>query len=338
MRPNNVLIAAGGTGGHVFPAIATAQELKNRGCKVLFATDSRGEKYLKNSGFEYKVVSSASPNPKKPMSMLKLLIGTFQSIALIIKFRPKAVLGFGGYPSFPPLFAARLLFKRTVLHEQNSVLGKANRLLAKLSGKVAVSFPNMKGEYVGNPVRSEITSLPMPPLDGKIHLLVTGGSQGAKLFADVIPDVIAEFKDQISITHQVTEKELPIVRAKYQAIGVEHEVKTFFDDMPKRLADCHLLIARSGASTIFELAVAGRPAIFVPLAIAADDHQRINAQNILASGGGWMIAEKDFNKESLKNLLGQLIVNPEKIILASAKIKEFSKPDAAAKLADLVLN
>jgi UDP-N-acetylglucosamine--N-acetylmuramyl-(pentapeptide) pyrophosphoryl-undecaprenol N-acetylglucosamine transferase len=338
MHPNNILIAAGGTGGHVFPAIATAQELSKRGAKVMFATDSRGEKYLKNSGFEYKIISSASPNPKKPMSLVKLLVGTFQSVALIIKFHPKAVIGFGGYPSFPPLFAARLLFKKTVLHEQNSVLGKANRLLAKLSSKVAVSFLNMKGEYVGNPVRSEIHEFPMPPLNGKIHLLVTGGSQGAKLFADVIPDVIVEFKDKISITHQVTEKELPTVRAKYQAIGVEHEVKTFFDDMPARLANCHLLIARSGASTIFELATAGRPAIFVPLAIAADDHQRINAQNVLASGGGWMILEKNFNKDSLKSVIHQLIENPEKIILASAKIKEFAKPDAAQKLADLVLN
>ncbi len=335
-----ILLAAGGTGGHVFPAIATAEELRSRGYRVFFATDRRGEKYLNGKGFEYRIVSSASPNPKRPASLIKLGTGILQSVALLFKTKPVCVIGFGGYPSFPPLITARIFRIKTILHEQNSVLGKANRTLAKFANIVAVSFPttlNAKNAIVvGNPVRSEITDFPLPEFEGKINILITGGSQGARIFSFVLPEALAKFAGKIKVVQQVGEAEIEQVRTKYETAGIECELNSFFDDMPKYLSETHLLICRSGASTIFELALAGRPAIFIPLAIAAEDHQRINAESIASKGGGWVIPERDFTAPALAAILEDLINNPDKIKEAAFNIRKFAQPEAAAHLADLV--
>ena len=339
MKQNNtILLAAGGTGGHVFPAIATGSELAKQGYQVIFVTDKRGEKYLAGKGLEFVVISSASPNSLG--NILKLLKGIIQAIPLMRKHKPLAVIGYGGYPSFPPLLVAKLFCIKTILHEQNSVLGKANRLLAKFANIVATSFPqtfNAKNPtLVGNPVRSEIKPTPYPEISGKINILVTGGSQGAKIFSSVVTEVVCKFADKVRITQQVVASELEAVSEKYREAWVEFEAKSFFNDMPDQLAKAHLVIARSGASTIFELAMAGRPAIFVPLAIAAEDHQRINAESVVRVGGGWIIKEKDFNAESLSELIEKLIANPEMLKTAAHNIKSFAKPRAAQDLAGLV--
>ena len=327
-----IILAAGGTGGHVFPAIATAEELNKLGFETEIFTDTRGVKYIKTQKF--RVIKSASPNGIK--AVFKLTIGFLQSLYQLIKNRPYAVVGFGGYPSFPPLFAARLLFIKTVLHEQNSIQGKANRILAKVANISASSFPNTGGIYIGNPVRADIKTTPYPVITSKINLLVTGGSQGAKLFAQVVPKALQKFADEVKVTHQVPENLIEVVKADYAALGIEHEVKSFFDDMPTQLANAHLLIARSGASTVAELAIAGRPAIFVPLAIAADDHQRINAASVVEQNGGWLILEKDFTPESLAALLTELI--PNKLLPAAENIRKLAKPNAAKDLAELIIN
>lgn len=327
-----IVLAAGGTGGHVFPAVATAEELNRRGFETEIFTDKRGVKYIKTQ--KYRVINSASPNGL--MALVKLKIGFFQSFFEFIKDRPTAVVGFGGYPSFPPLFAARLLFIRTILHEANSIQGKANRILAKIATANASSFPSTGGHYVGNPVRSDIQPMPYPTIVNKVHLLVTGGSQGARRFAEVVPKALLKFADEIKVTHQVPENLVEVVKQEYAAGNIEHEVRSFFDDMPKRLSEAHLLIARSGASTVAELAIAGRPAIFVPLAIAADDHQRINAEDVIKEGGGWMILEKDFTPDSLAALLTEII--PTKLLPAAENIRRLAKPNAAKELADLVIN
>lgn len=330
MVNKKIVLAAGGTGGHVFPAIATADELTKLGCEIEFWTDKRGLKYL--NGKDIKLIQSASPSGIS--QIFKLGIGFLQSLFYLIKNRPYAVVGFGGYPSFPPLVAARILFIRTVLHEANSIAGKANRILAKLANVTACSFESTGGVYVGNPVRGDIKPTPYPPIQGKINLLVTGGSQGAKLFAQVVPKSLLKFRDEIIVTHQVPENLLEQVRHEYESLSIQAEVKSFFDNMPQLLANAHLLIARSGASTVAELEIAGRPAIFVPLAIAADDHQTKNAENIVAANGGWMIAEKDFTPERLETLLTEII--PTKLAYAAQNIQKLAKPNAAKELAELI--
>jgi len=332
MANKTIILAAGGTGGHVFPAVATAQKLEKMGFETQFWTDKRGVKYL--SGKNIKLIQSASPSGVS--QIFKLGVGFLQSLFYLIKNRPYAVVGFGGYPSFPPLIAARFLFIRTVLHEANSIPGKANRILAKFANVNASSFESAGGIYVGNPVRSDIKPTPYPAIQGKINLLVTGGSQGAKLFAQVVPKALLKFRDEIIVTHQVPENLLEQVRREYESLSIQAEVKSFFDNMPHLLANAHLLIARSGASTVSELEIAGRPAIFVPLAIAADDHQTKNAENIVAANGGWMIAEKDFTPERLETLLTEII--PTKLAFAAANIGKLAKPNAAYELALLISN
>lgn len=327
-----IILAAGGTGGHVFPAIATAEELNRLGYETEILTDKRGEKYIKTQS--YKVISSASPNGIK--AILKLELGFIQALIHLLKNRPSAVVGFGGYPSFPPLFAAKFLFIKTILHEQNSIQGKANRILAKMANVTASSFPTTGGQYVGNPVRADIKPTPYPVITNKVHLLVTGGSQGAKRFAEVVPKALLKFSDEVKVTHQVPENLVETVKQEYAAANIEAEVKSFFDDMPKRLEEAHLLIARSGASTVAELAIAGRPAIFVPLAIAADDHQRINAEKVVEAGGGWMILEKEFTPDSLASLLTDIM--PNKLAAAAINVKSLAKPNAAKELANLVVS
>ena len=332
MASTRIVLAAGGTGGHVFPAIATAEELQKQGFDPVLFTDKRGIKYIRTHN--YKVVQSASPNGIK--ALLKLKIGFLQSLFAFIKNRPYAVVGFGGYPSFPPLLAARLLFIRTVLHEQNSIQGKANRILAKLANVSASSFPGTGANYVGNPVRADIKPTIYPLITSKVNVLITGGSQGAKRFAEVAPKALAKFADEIRVVHQAPENLVDVVRQEYAAANIEAEVKSFFDDMPQRLETAHLLIARSGASTVAELAMAGRPAIFIPLAIAADDHQRINAEKVVDAGGGWMILEKELTPDTLSSLLTEII--PNKLAAAAFNIRSLAKPNAAKDLAELIIN
>ena len=338
----NIILAAGGTGGHVFTAIAIAEELQKRGYNILFSTDKRGEKYLKDKSFTYKIITSGSPGGgifTKLAVLAKLSTGVLQSFIYLAPKRPKLVIGFGGYPTFPPLIAARLLGIKTILHEQNSVLGKVNRVLAKSAAAVATAFPETKFAtnpiYTGQPVRNAITSSPYPATTDKIHILITGGSQGAKLFADILPEALCQFADKISVVHQVPDNKIAQVKKQYQACGIEFVIQSFFNDMQERLSAAHLLIARAGSATVFELATTGRPAIFVPLKIAADNHQFHNTEAICKSGGSWMIEEKDFNVTRVSAIIAQILADPQKLTLAAENIKKFAKPNAASELADL---
>jgi UDP-N-acetylglucosamine--N-acetylmuramyl-(pentapeptide) pyrophosphoryl-undecaprenol N-acetylglucosamine transferase len=319
MAQSKIVLAAGGTGGHVFPAVAVATELEKMGYTTEFFTDVRGEKYLKNQ--KYKIINSASPNSFKALG--KLVLGFFESLAELAFDRPKVVVGFGGYPSFPPLLAAKVLFIKTVLHEQNAVQGLANRVLAKVATKVA---------NTGNPVRPDIKFTPYPAKSDKLNILITGGSQGAKLFADIIPKALSHFAGKLNIVHQAA----PDVAEEYKKLGIDAVVQPFFDDMPKRLEWAHLVICRAGASTIAEAAVSGRPAIFIPLKIAADDHQRKNAESVVAHGGGSLILEDNFNAKTLASLLEDLTY--EKLQAAAEQIAKLAKPRAAKDLADLIVS
>lgn len=330
-----IILASGGTGGHVFTATATAEELEKRGFSTLHLTDKRGLKYIKTSN--YKIIASASPS--SPVAMLKLGIGVLQSFFLLLFKQPRAVIGFGGYPSFPPLVAAKLLGIKTILHEQNSVLGKVNRYLAKSATAVAVAFPDTKfannARYIGQPVRKGISESAYPALNGKLNILITGGSQGAKLFAEVLPGALCKFADKISVVHQVPDNKVADVKEKYTACKVEAEIKSFFDDMPERLTKAHLVIARAGSGTVFELATVGRPAIFIPLKIAADNHQFHNTESLCNARASWMLEEKDFNENEVSAILEMILAAPQLLSEAAEKIKKFARPNAAAALADL---
>jgi len=337
-------MTSGGTGGHVFPALATAMELSASGADILFATDLRGEKYLANTDYRYKLISSAGLGGnalKKLLAATKIFKGLAESVSLILKYKPDVVIGFGGYTTFPILLAAKLLRKKIIIHEQNSVMGKVNRQFLKNAVLVGLSFPDTKytkiGEVFGNPVRKEIEFSPLPALGDKIKILITGGSQGARIFAKFFPESFHQLAHKISVVHQVPEIDIEALRNEYERLGIEAELKPFFDDMPKRLAEAHLVICRSGSSTVFELTAAGRPAIFVPLAIAADNHQMVNAQNIERIGGGWIIPEQEATIAKFEYRVKDLVENPAKLVEASNAIHEFAQNDAARKFAQGIL-
>ncbi len=329
-----IILAAGGTGGHVYTATAVGEELAKRGYKVMFMTDKRGTKYLKDN---YKVIAAASPNGLKAMPLLSY--GILQSLLYLIYRRPKIVIGFGGYPSFPPLFAAKLLGLKTLIHEQNSVLGKVNKFFAQKAVPVATAFPETKfaanATCTGQPVRHSISPSPYPAITNKLNILITGGSQGAKLFADILPEALCPFAENITVAHQVPDNKITEVKAKYQACGMDFDVQSFFNNMPERLNTAHLVISRAGAATVFELAIAGRPAIFVPLKIASDNHQFHNTDNLCKANASWMLEEKDFNKMNISAIISELLAEPQKLVAAATNIKTFARPNAASELADL---
>lgn len=344
MKQNRILLSAGGTGGHVFPALATAYELAELDSEVVFTTDIRGQKYLENKSFPFKITNSASPSggwKQKITFAFKTAIGVFQALNLIRKFKPHAVVGFGGYPSFPTILATRILGKKIIIHEQNSVLGKTNLFLMKYADIVATSFEETKyivnADCVGNPVRAEISAHPYPENTAVLNILITGGSQGAKYFSEIFPDVFDGIEN-IFVTQQAKEEDVEEIENKYQQMSIGAEVKPFFDDIEKKIAQAHLVICRSGSSTIAEIAVIGRPAIFIPLPSSADNHQVINAEKLVKTGGAWIVQEKDLDKESFNNLLKEILGDYEKLNQAAKNIVQFAKPDAAKNLAKLIVN
>lgn len=352
-----VLISAGGTGGHVFPARALAEELLKRGMRVAVATDTRGLKYL--DGLDLSVprhlIDSGTYGAgmmSKVRGGISLLHGFIQSIGLIRKYRPVAIVGFGGYPSAPPLFAGQAMGIPTVLHEQNAILGLANKLLVRFARKIALSYPETvglnddqktKSVFTGNPVRQAIADLsgqPYPSIDGKITVMVVGGSQGAKVFSDVVPLAFAELPDHLQKKLHIIQQSRPdaveAVREIYAKTGLDFEIKSFFDDMPERIKSAHLFITRSGASTVAELTAAGRPAIYVPFPFNRDNQQVFNAQQVEKAGGGWMVLEKDLTVSNLKAKLEELLQNPEILQKAAQISKNQGRIDAAQRLADMI--
>lgn len=356
------LLAAGGTGGHVFPAEALGAELMRRGFRVMLATDVRGAALgVHVDGLHMKVLPSGAMLGKGPLGKLKsgmsLAYGIYRAWRLIRREKPVAVVGFGGYPSIPPMLAAVLKGLPIVIHEQNSVLGRSNRFVARRSISIATSFPETRGlsgdearksVWVGNPVRTAVAevgaALYTPPggEEGPIRLLVTGGSQGARVFSDVVPLALAELPEELRrrliVWQQVRSEQIDAVRTIYADAGITAELVPFFTDMDRRLAEAHLCIGRAGASTVAELAAAGRPSLLVPLPNSADDHQAINARYLEEAGAAWVMPQGEFLPPALGRRLFNLFRDGERLAAAAASARRLARADAARRLADLVID
>jgi UDP-N-acetylglucosamine--N-acetylmuramyl-(pentapeptide) pyrophosphoryl-undecaprenol N-acetylglucosamine transferase len=350
-----VVVAAGGTGGHLFPAEALARAMTARGWTVILATDTRGDQYAQDfPAAERIALNAATFKTTDPIGAVrggfKIAQGVLQARKAFTRLNPAVIVGFGGYPSLPALLAAMSQGRATVIHEQNAVLGRVNRLLASRVSAVACAFPTLekapkgvKAEVVGNPVRPDIRALEdhayAPPAD-RIHLLVTGGSQGARLLSDGVPAAVAllpqALRDKLVVEQQTRTESMDAARAVYRDAAVTAEVAPFFRDMAGRLGHAHLVIGRAGASTVCELAVAGLPSILIPLKIAMDDHQRFNAKLLTDAGAADVLAEDDVTPQRLADLLETLLSEPAHLAQMSAAARSVSRPDAAEKLADLV--
>ncbi len=358
LRP--VVIAAGGTGGHFFPAEALASALIARGQRVALMTDARSGALGSDvfAGGEVFVLSGAGIAgrglARAGRAALALGAGTAQARSVLGRLRPGVVVGFGGYPSVAPALAATTVRDKPaiVLHEQNAVLGRANRFLCRWGTRLALSFnqtervpAGVATALVGNPVRPAIAALagsPYAPILDEIRLLVVGGSLGARVFSDVVPAAVAalpaELRARLRVTQQCRAEDLERVRAAYAACGVAALLSAFFPDVAERLAAAHLVIARAGASTVAELAVAGRPAILVPLPGAIDDHQSANARALSAAGGAWVMAQPGFTPGALTARLADLFARPEMLARAASGARGAARADATEALAELALS
>lgn len=355
-----ILLAAGGTGGHLFPAQALAEELARRGVTVDLATDDRALRY--GGSFPARGVhalSAASPTggsmTAKAAAVAKLALGVWQARGLIARLKPACVVGFGGYPSAPPLVAASLMGAPSILHEQNAVLGRANRFLAGRVRAVATGFPRLDGVsdavaakvvHTGNPVRPAVIAAAAQAFPefstGPLRLLVTGGSQGARVMADVVPAALEalapHLRARIVVVQQARGEDELRVREAYARLGVAAEVASFFGDLPQRIADAHLVIGRAGASTVCEIAVIGRPSILVPYPFALDHDQAANAAELAATGAAVVIRQSDFTPQRLASEIEAAFADPEGLTRRAAAAKSAGVPDAAARLADLVMS
>ena len=351
------ILMAGGTGGHLFPAMALAQELLRRGHVVELMTDHRVESY--GSDFPASmihIVPSATPSLSNPLKFLaggvKILGGMGVAFGKLRSSKPDCVIGFGGYPTFPPFVAASLLGIPGILHEQNAVMGRANRALGRFADLLAMSFATTKFAdslsidkvVTGNPVRDRVRAVattPYPVLDGSgpIRLVIFGGSQGAKALSDIVPAAIAlvpdELRTRLHIVQQCRAEDLDRVAETYRRAKVNVELEAFFTDLPERIARSHLVIGRSGASTIAEITVLGRPAIMVPLPGALDADQKNNALVVESAGGGWVLEQATLSPQSLGTRLTNLLTDPETLIRAAAATRALGQPRAVEKLADV---
>jgi UDP-N-acetylglucosamine--N-acetylmuramyl-(pentapeptide) pyrophosphoryl-undecaprenol N-acetylglucosamine transferase len=354
-----ILLAAGGTGGHLFPAEALGVELIRRGIRVRLATDSRALRY---SGLFSKdtidVVPSATVRGRTPWSLAytgtMLIAGTGVSLILMRRLKPAAVVGFGGYPTLPPLLAARLFGIPTAIHEANAVLGRANRFLSSRVSAIATSLPGVldrdpdlaaKTTTVGTPMRPAILAaaavkFASPEPVGPFRLLVVGGSQGARVMADIVPSAIERLEpalwNRLILTQQVREEDMARVRAVYDRLNIKAELAPFFADLPARLASSHLVVSRSGAGTVAELGAIGRPSILVPLPGSIDQDQFANAGVLAQAGGAFRIPQGDFTPDRLAAELSALAAEPERLTAMAAGARTVGRLDAAQRLADLV--
>ncbi|MCR4282543.1 MAG: undecaprenyldiphospho-muramoylpentapeptide beta-N-acetylglucosaminyltransferase [Bauldia sp.] len=352
-----VLLVAGGTGGHLFPAEALAIALAERGWRVHLATDHRIDTYGHDFPAEKVHFVSSATITRSPVAAVKALVtlgsGFFEARRLLSRLKPAVVVGFGGYPTVPPVLAAALAGVPTIIHEQNAVLGRANRFLAPRVRRIATSFAEVGGAsafrgrvvQTGNPVRPAVreaaaTAYPVRAAGDPFRLLVFGGSQGARFLSDLVPAAIASLaKDmprRLRIVQQCRPEDIERVRRVYRSLGVDAELQPFFADLPKRIADAHLVVCRSGASTCAELAVIGRPAIMVPLPHALDQDQKANANVLAGAGGGWMMEQGSLTPQRLGAELEGFVNAPERLARAAAAARAVGRPDAVERLADLV--
>ncbi|MCM8557567.1 undecaprenyldiphospho-muramoylpentapeptide beta-N-acetylglucosaminyltransferase [Sphingomicrobium sp. GRR-S6-50] len=352
----NITLAAGGTGGHMVPAHALANELKTRGHGVMLVTDARGAKIPAIFEDVPVEVLPAGRLGGGPLGMIKAVFSVMKgrkaARELYRDFTPDCVVGFGGYPAFPALLAAHAEKIPTVLHEQNAVLGRVNRMLAGKAKAIATAYKQVqrskdksKEVMVGNPVRVEVARLgemPFPAFDetAPLNILVTGGSQGASVLGEVVPEALgqldASLRHRLSVVQQCRPEDIERVTERYSELDIPAETLTYIEDMPRRIGNAHLIIARAGASTIAELTAAGRPAILVPLPIATDDHQTFNAREMAKAGGAAMIKQPDFKPEKLARQIEEIAGDPEALSNAAARSLSVGRPRAAEELADLV--
>ncbi|MEL7480963.1 MAG: undecaprenyldiphospho-muramoylpentapeptide beta-N-acetylglucosaminyltransferase [Pseudomonadota bacterium] len=350
-----VIIGAGGTGGHMFPAAAFADEMRSRGWRIGLVSDSRGLNYAAKFPADWKEeVQAASPNLKKPWTLpstaWKLSRGAARAEALINTHGPKLVAGFGGYPAFPLMSAAKRKRVPILIHEQNAVLGRVNRQFAGNAAIVASGFqrldrapPGIRHEAVGNPVRGPILaqhSAPFPDGQGDLRVFITGGSQGARILGEAVPEAITShvpdaLKARLVIVQQVRAEQVDAVQAVYDSANIRCTLKSFFDDMPAQLAAAHLIIARSGAGTVSEIAAVGRPSILIPLAIAMDDHQAANAAALVDAGAADMLREDEASAAKIAELITNRLSDLEQLRTRAAAALAVGRPKAAASLADL---
>ncbi len=351
------LLAAGGTGGHLFPAEALAIALSARGWRIQLATDHRVDSYGDDFPAEaVHMIRSATVTGSLTQiagAAFRLGAGLVQSWRLVRRLRPNVAVGFGGYPTLPPILAAVRAGIPTIVHDQNAVLGRANRFLAARVDFVATSVAGVKGAEAasdrvvetGNPVRPAVgeaakVAYPDRAPGDTFRLLVFGGSQGARFLSELLPAAIAELPDalrrRVTIVQQSRGEDLDLVKDAYQALGVGAELHQFFDDLPRRMAECHLVISRSGASTCAELTVIGRPAIMVPLPGALDQDQAENASRIDEAGGGWMVAQSEMTPQRLAAMLTEFVAAPAKLSGAAGRARALARADGAERLADLV--
>lgn len=356
-----VMVCAGGTGGHLFPAEALAVALATRGAIVDLVTDERAEKY--GRAFPARathIVHSATMTSKNPIAVARTLLtlgrGYMSARKIMRILKPKAVVGFGGYPTLPPLHAAIALGIPTTIHDQNAVMGRANRQLAPKVTAIATSFPGVldsdpslraKATFTGNPVRPmviEAARLPYDPpsADRPFHLCVFGGSQGARVMSEIVPAAMerldAALRTRVVITQQARDEDRDRVAQTYSRLGMTTDVAPFFVDLPDRIAGAHLVIARSGASTVAELAVIGRPSILVPLPHALDNDQLMNAATLASAMAATVVKQSDFTPDWLAGELTRTLANPAVLVQAAAAAKAQGHVDAADRLADLVMS
>ncbi len=357
-RPNPIILVAGGTGGHIFPAAALARELHARGYTLALFTDRPGGYGGDLDAVDTHRIRAGRVTTGGLAARLRgaaeLALGALQARRLLRELSPSIVVGFGGYASVPTMLAATRAHIATVIHEQNALLGRANRWLARSVTAIATSFADVAGIHpqarrkvtlTGNPVRQEILALrdqpyPAPQTHGSIRLLVLGGSQGATVFSDVIPAALARLtrglRTRLKLRQQCRPEDIARVRRSYANLGVEAELAAFFEDMPQRLGDAHLVICRAGATTVAELTAAGRPAILVPFPHALDDHQTANARAVQAGGGAVLMPQPTFTPQTLSARLKLLLDNPLGLRRMAERSRGLGQPQAAARLADLV--
>ncbi|MEP9350207.1 undecaprenyldiphospho-muramoylpentapeptide beta-N-acetylglucosaminyltransferase [Xanthobacter sp. KR7-225] len=354
-----VLLAAGGTGGHLFPAEALAGVLSARGLTVDLATDARAAHYAGHfPARELHVLPADTVRGRSAASLARtgiaLVSGLVSGLALMRRVKPACVVGFGGYPTVPPLLAASICGVPSAIHEANGVMGRANRMLARRVAAIATGFPGLcrtdpmldaKAVWTGNPLRPAAVAAAAIPYDppvpgGPLKLLVFGGSQGARVMSDVVPDAVArlgaDLRARLDIVQQAREEDAARVTAAYAALGVRAEIRTFFDDLPARMAASHLVVSRSGAGTVAELSAIGRPAILVPLPHALDQDQAANARTLADAGGAKVLRQVEFEPERLALEIHTFADEPNALTQMADKAKSQGLLDAAERLGDLV--
>lgn len=359
MTVPHILLAAGGTGGHVFPAEALAFELLGRGYRLGLVTDKRGKAYggslgdLETHHIQAGGIAGKSI-PARIKSVLALGIGTWQAWRLLKHLKPDAVVGFGGYASVPTMLAATFANIPTIIHEQNALLGRANRLLAGRVNAIATSFSDTQGfgtvnmdkvQLTGMPVRAliaEKSDVPYPDAEGEspLGLLILGGSQGATVLSEIIPAALDKLPDalksRLNVTQQCRQEDLDTVKSAYQKSGIRAHLDVFIDDVPDRMASAHLMISRAGASSVSEALAVGRPSILVPYPFAADDHQTYNARAVDAAGAGWIMPQETFTADALAARLDSLLGLPAVLEKSARCAAKLGSTDAARQLADMV--